>query len=66
MAAVRILLIALLLTVALTPLVLHFSVWGPELLREGHVRVAVASIIGAVSWAWLCMRALPAPKVTRS
>lgn len=62
----RVLLVALLLTVALGPLGLHFSVLGPLLAHAGHRGIAVMSLLGAVAWFMLCLRALPAPAVARA
>lgn len=62
-AAVRLLLVLVLLAVALAPMAMHFVVWAPALVRAGHNRVAVASIVGAVAWFALWVQALPPVRV---
>ena len=59
MAALRILLVLLLVAVALAPFALHVGVWAPELVQTGHRRMAVASLIGSVAWFALWVQALP-------
>jgi hypothetical protein len=59
MKALRILAFLLVLAVALAPMVLHFSVIAPLLVHHGQRHVAVISLVGAVAWYALWLRALP-------
>ncbi|RZJ01393.1 MAG: hypothetical protein EOP39_23610, partial [Rubrivivax sp.] len=58
-AAVRLLWALAVLAFALAPIVLHHSLIGPLLAGSGHRGVAVLSLLGAVAWFVLWLRALP-------
>lgn len=62
MAALRIVLVLVLLAVALVPMGLHLGVVAPLLVATGHRAMAVVSLVGAVAWFALCLRALPASR----
>lgn len=63
MKARRILLAALVIAWALTPLALYFTALAPSLVHSGHRRVALACFVGSVAWFAMWLRALPAPQV---
>jgi hypothetical protein len=58
-AAVRVLLGLLVMLVALAPMGLHMAVIGPALAHAGYRGMAVLSLVGAVAWYTLWLRALP-------
>lgn len=65
MMALRILLALLVLALALAPMALHMTVVAPQLVVAGHRSMAVVSLIGAVAWFALWLRALPSIRKVR-
>lgn len=66
MAALRLLLVLVLLAVALAPVGLHLGVIAPLLVQSGHRAMAVVSLVGAVAWFALWLRVMPLARGSRS